>query len=302
MKYFIITVDTEGDNLWRYKDGDEIGVRNSEYLPRFQGLCEKYGYKPVYLTNYEMANSDVFIANAKKWIAKNACEIGVHLHAWNNPPYYELQGPYKKNSYLIEYPEEIMRAKFKVIYDLIVKNFGIKPVSHRAGRWAMDNRYFKILKDFGIKIDCSYTPGVNWANSKGVSIGGSDYSKVAKGTQDVDGILEVPATIRYYKSCLNGSLKHRIKTLLKGEHVWLRPALSSLQGMKKVIDIVEQETDIDFVEFMIHSSEVMPNGSPYFISEKAIEKEYATMDSLFDYAQKKGYKGCTLEEYYHIHQ
>ena len=31
MKYFIITVDTEGDNLWAYKGG-EIGTKNAEYL------------------------------------------------------------------------------------------------------------------------------------------------------------------------------------------------------------------------------------------------------------------------------
>ena len=302
MKYFIITVDTEGDNLWRYKDGDEIGVRNSEYLPRFQTLCEKYGFKPVYLTNYEMAKSQKFIECARKWMEKGTCEIGVHLHAWNNPPYYELKGPYNKNPYLIEYPEEVMRAKFKVIYDLIVKNFGVKPVSHRAGRWAMDNRYFRILKEFGINIDCSYTPGIDWTSSKGISMGGSDYSKEPKGIQYINGILEVPATTRFYRSCLNGSIKHRIKTLLKGEYVWLRPALSSMQGMKKVIDIVDKENDIDFVEFMIHSSELMPNGSPYFVSEKSIEQEYATMNSLFDYAKNKGYQGCTLEEYYHIHK
>ena len=301
MKYFIITVDTEGDNLWSYKEGDEIGVQNSEYLPRFQNLCEIYGYKPVYLTNYEMANSDVFISEAKKWLEKDTCEIGVHLHAWNNPPYYKLQGEYNENSYLIEYPEEIMRAKFKVIYDLIVKNFGVKPISHRAGRWAMDDRYFKIFKDFDIKIDCSYTPGIDWTSSKGVTMGGSDYSKESKGIQYINGVLEVPATTRFYRSCLNGSIKHRIKTLLKGEYVWLRPALSSLQGMKKVIDIIDKETDIDFVEFMIHSSEVMPNGSPYFTSINAIEREYEIMNLLFAYAKSKGFVGSTLAEYYESH-
>lgn len=48
MKHFIITVDTEGDNLWEYKKGTPIGTENAKYLPRFQSLCEKYGFKPVY--------------------------------------------------------------------------------------------------------------------------------------------------------------------------------------------------------------------------------------------------------------
>jgi hypothetical protein len=69
MKHFIITVDTEGDNLWEYKKGPPIGTENAKYLPRFQSLCEKYGFKPVYFTNYEMASSDTFVTEAKKaWI------------------------------------------------------------------------------------------------------------------------------------------------------------------------------------------------------------------------------------------
>lgn len=40
MKYFIITVDTEGDNLWEYVAGKEIGTENAKFLQRFQTLCE----------------------------------------------------------------------------------------------------------------------------------------------------------------------------------------------------------------------------------------------------------------------
>lgn len=299
-KYFIITVDTEGDNLWNYKQGDPIGTTNAEYLPRFQTLCEKYGFKPVYLTNYEMAMSDTFVEKAKTWLKKGTCEIGVHLHAWNNPPLYQLDGPYTNNPYLIEYPTDIMKSKFDYIYNLLVKQFGIKPISHRAGRWAMDDRYFTILKDYGIKVDCSYTPGVNWSKATGVTRGGSDYSQESKTCQLINGILEVPATIRQIKNCLNGNWKKRICSLIKGETVWLRPAMSSAAVMKKVIDIVSMEEDIDYVEFMIHSSEVMPNGSPYFITEEDINKEYKIMESVFAYAKKQGYIGCTLEEYYNI--
>lgn len=298
MKYFIITVDTEGDNLWRYKDGETIGTRNAKYIPRFQSLCEKYGFKPVYLTNYEMAQSDEFIREAKAWLTKGTCEIGVHLHAWNNPPYHSLKGTYSGNPYLIEYPEDVMRAKFKVIYDLIVDRFGVKPISHRAGRWAMDDRYFSILKEFDIKIDCSYTPGIDWGGCKGITCGGSDYSYETDEVRDVHGILEVPATIRKFRNFGNGSFKHRIKSLLTGEYVWLRPASSSASCMKRVLDMVEKEGKQDYVEFMLHSSELMPDGSPYFIDEKSIEAEYQAIEEVFKYAVHLGYTGCTLAEYY----
>lgn len=300
-KYFIITVDTEGDNLWRHVEGNPIGTRNAEYLPRFQSLCEKYDFKPVYLTNYEMAMSDVFVNEAKEWLAKGTCEIGVHLHAWNTPPLYKLEGPYHNNPYLIEYPEDVMRAKFKTIYDTIVERFGITPVSHRSGRWAMDDRYFKILNEFDIKVDCSYTPGIDWSSSTGVTMGGSNYKNQPNYIQTINGILEVPATIRTFKNCLNGNLKKRLRSLIKSETVWMRPAMSSASVMKKEIDIISNEQSVDFVEFMIHSSEVMPDGSPYFITESDIDREFAIMDSVFKYAHDKGYVGCTLNEYYKTH-
>ena len=34
MKYFIITVDTEGDNLWSYHKEEEVKTQNSFYIPR----------------------------------------------------------------------------------------------------------------------------------------------------------------------------------------------------------------------------------------------------------------------------
>ena len=303
MRYFIITVDTEGDNLWQYKNGDNISTMNANFIPRFQHLCEKYGFYPVYLTNYEMAKCPRFIDEAKEWLKNGHCEIGVHLHAWNNPPTYELKGTFNGNPYLIEYPEDVMRAKFNEIYNLLVKNFDIIPVSHRAGRWAMDERYFSILNEFGIKIDCSYTPGIKWNNANGKTVAnGSDYSKVPCSAHFVNGVLEIPATVRTYSHYLSsGKIKHQVRTLIKGGAIWLRPALSQLQEMKKLMRDVSKEPDNDYLEFMIHSSELMPGGSPYFPSEEAIDRMYDTMESVFSFARFLGYTGATLKDYARVH-
>lgn len=302
MKSFIITVDTEGDNLWNYKQGDVVTTKNSDFIPRFQKLCEKYGFKPVYLTNYEMALNEAFVHNAKEWLKKGTCEIGVHLHAWNNPPLVQLNGNFNGNPYLIEFSNEVMRAKFQVVYNLIEKNFGIKPVSHRAGRWIMDERYFNILEEFDIKVDCSYTPGINWSTTMGRTRGGCDYSGEPRNAHFVGNVLEVPVTIRKFHDCSFGSWKHRLKTFIKGENFWLRPATSSVSIMKRVVEMVDDDGKEDFLEFMIHSSELMPNGSPYFRTECDVEKEYKVMDEFFAYVKNKGYQGCTLEEYYIGHK
>lgn len=76
MKNFIVTVDTEGDNLWAWRPGEEITVENTKYIPRFQGLCEKYGFCPVYLTNNEMIESDEFCAFLKQKHLKRNVKLG----------------------------------------------------------------------------------------------------------------------------------------------------------------------------------------------------------------------------------
>lgn len=298
-KTFIITVDTEGDNLWSYKDGDTIKTENSLAIPRFQELCEIYNLKPVYLTNYEMINDDRFVDYIKSKVSKKLCEVGIHVHAWNNPPIYDLEKKYNGNPYLIEYPEDIMRAKFELTYNLIKERIGVSSVSHRAGRWAMNDVYFKILKEYGIKVDCSYTPGVDWKCSTGRTINcGSDYLYVETQAHYVNQILEVPMSIRTVNYLKKGGVKSMIKTLFRGDTIWLRPAISSLNEMKLLCNKIYNEPNTDYLEFMIHSSELLANGSPYFKDDNSINKLYNDLDNLFSYISQLGYIGKTLEEYY----
>jgi hypothetical protein len=53
----------------------------------------------------------------------------------------------------------------------------------------------------------------------------------------------------------------------------------------------------DYIEFMLHSSEFMPGGSPTFPSAGHIERLYGEMESLFETASRY-FKGYTLAEYY----
>ena len=49
---FIITIDTEGDNQW--DGGRPESVDNLRFVPRFQDLCDKYGFPPTYLCTYDV--------------------------------------------------------------------------------------------------------------------------------------------------------------------------------------------------------------------------------------------------------
>jgi hypothetical protein len=53
----------------------------------------------------------------------------------------------------------------------------------------------------------------------------------------------------------------------------------------------------DFAEFMIHSSELMPGGSPRFPTARSIEILYDTLEALFAFA-RRAFIGQTLSEYH----
>lgn len=297
-KNFIITIDTEGDNLWSPRENGE-NTENSRYIERFQKLANKYGFKPVYLTNYEMANDDFFCSLIKKYLENNQCEIGMHLHAWNTPPYYKLDTKTEEKSYLIEYPVEIMEEKIKTMTTLLKNRFGIDVISHRAGRWAMNAQYFRLLEKYGYKIDCSVTPLVSWKSHLGeTGKPGTDYTDANKNISYMtENILEVPMSIRKINKSYGLSIKGILKKLFFNQPTWMRPSSESLETLKRLADYIYDEKDTDYLEFMIHSSEFMPGGSPYFKTKEDVEALYKKLENLFEHLSEK-YTGVTLKEYY----
>jgi hypothetical protein len=309
---FIITIDAEGDDLWARSR--EITTRNAEYLPRFQSLCERYRFKPVYLTNYEMTMSDAFVEFGRDVLARGAGEIGMHLHAWNSPPLHPLtDDDFRYQPYLIEYPERVMKEKIKTLTRLLEDRFDQQMISHRAGRWALDGRYAAMLLDEGYRVDCSVTPGVDWRGSLGDpdGNGGSNYKDFPDRPYFLDpsdisvpasgGLLEVPVTIRPSGLYRRAPLAYRIRLVRRFANKvspglrWLCPAQSDLDSMLQVAREARAQ-GTDHVEFMLHSSELMPGGSPTFRDASAIERLYDTLEILFQ-DLSTWCKGMTMTEF-----
>jgi len=312
---FIITIDVEGDNLW--SKPKLITTHNDACLQRFQLLCEKFQFRPTYLCNYEMLQSPVFIEFANRILESNSGEIGMHLHSWNTPPFYKtIDSATDCLPYLIEYPEEIIRAKINYLTELFQQRLQIKPLSHRAGRWALNEIYIKCLQDAGYKTDCSVTPLISWKSMPGFKEGGTDYSNFNKNPYFIDtsnikeatqnGMLEVPMTIieQEKQTKTTASKSSLIKKIFSAgtapksvtTPLWLRPSGNNLESMKWIIDqCVLKKTG--YAMFMLHSSELMPAGSPTFADGESIEKLYKDMEVLFAYASES-FTGATLNEYH----
>lgn len=296
---FIITVDTEGDNQWNIYKGEQIKTENSRYIPHFQSLCEEYGLKPVYLINFEMANDEFLISYLKEKQLAGLCEVGTHVHAWNSPPEYKLEVINNANPYITEYPKDIIYAKMEYITELIEKKIGVRPVTHRAGRWATSDILFDILSDLGYIVDCSIVSGCNMMNFPGRSVNyGFDYrQKPNKAFWIREGLLEIPMSVKHTHTIEGKSIKNGIKNLVMGKDVWFRPAISTVKEMKEHIE-KKILMDADYVEFMIHSTELMPGGSPYFRDAHSVEKEFKDIRSVFEYAVQHEFEGMTMREYY----
>ncbi len=242
----------------------------------------------------------------------------MHLHAWNSPP---LDRPLTGDDYglhppLIAYPGEVVRAKVDYMTALLEDTFGIDIVSHRAGRWGLDGTYVAALIANGYKVDCSVTPHMHWrygrlgtARELVVDYRAAPEKPYRPSLDDVtrpgdSALLELPMSVvsldpaplrRLRRRSAAESLIARVLARVFEPHVWLRPRLGNLNRMKWLLDELQRQGR-GYAQLILHSSELMPGGSPYFQRDEDIEELYRDLDALFAYARSR-FRGATLAEF-----
>jgi hypothetical protein len=245
-----------------------------------------------------MAMDDRWVQYSAQKAREGKCEIGMHLHAWNTPPEHHLEDKFGGAPYLTEYPAHIMEEKIAAMMTLLTERYETEIRSHRAGRWATSEIYFQLLAKHGIQVDCSVTPELDLSGIPGSTVSGAnDYRRAEKGIHQIyPGILEVPMTTRRVRHAAEGTFRHRIGTLLKGDEMWLRPIRHSAEPMKQLTERIIREGRGEYLQFMVHSSELMPGGSIYFKSQEEVEQLYQVMTEYFDYLSQLGYSGAVLSD------
>lgn len=311
----LITIDVEGDNLWARPK--QITTENARYLPRFQALCEKYGLKPAWLVNYEMAQCPAFVEFARDVAERGVGEIGMHLHPWNSPPLVPLtDNDMHHQPYLIEYPHAVMRDKIRFMTDLLEERFQRKMLSHRAGRWGFSAVYARLLVEHGYQVDCSVTPHISWASYLGNphGLGGPDFRAFPEQPYFVDlkqvdrpgdsPLLEVPVSvIRTRYARFNEWLTSTPRLVQRISQRLLPPILTMVprdnkRNLGQMLTILRHalEHRRPCVQLATHSSELMPGGSPFFRSANAIERLYERLEVLFSTAAES-FHGMSLSEF-----
>jgi hypothetical protein len=286
----IVTIDTEADNQWAYNE--VVTTENLNYVPRFQRLCERYGLRPTYLCTFEVVESSHFESVLRPYQERGAAEIGAHLHPWTNPPFGPAaRAGIDKDAYPA-YPSELtlkdFSAKLTVLTDRIAVRTGRAPTSYRAGRWGFTAAHVAVLVRLGYAVDCSVTPLVSWADHAGRRGGGPDFRAAPLVPYFLDPtdvcragpstLLEVPVTIVL-------------------DRQWFRPYPEmSAEQLLEVYQVASAQK-LPALEMMLHSSELMPGGSPDYPTEASVEQVYAKLERVFAQLARDGCHGATLSAF-----
>lgn len=301
MKPFFLTVDTEGDNIWARPN--IISSKNTEKLYRFQVLCEKYRIKPIYLTNYEASENLEF----RNFVTqhKENLEIGLHLHAWNSPPIYDLtKDDYHYQPYLHEYPKAIIIQKIDYLIKHLTDIFQTEILSHRGGRYSINEPILEALSDAGIKIDCSVVPGIDWSGSFGSpnGNGGPNFKNSQSNIHTLqDSIIEIPVstyrTNKYFNLLENKNiLKRLIGKVFHYKNSILRSKIDNVKELQKIVQW-NLKNDATHLEYIIHSSELVNGESPLIRSKEEEEIFYSNLELFFQFLQTLDIESLTFKNY-----
>ena len=318
--HLIITIDTEADNQWLRPS--PTTTENVRFLPRFQELCNRFDFKPTWLSTWLMVKNPVFVDFVSPHLEAGCAEVGAHIHPWTTPPIDEaVEGDGSFHAFPHELPLELFKAKMTSLTELITDTFEA-PISYRAGRYGFNETHIDVLLELGYKVDCSVVPYTTISRSPGMpgGVGGMDFRTARPHVYFPDykdcrkpgnsTLLEVPVTVLFPKWPLRSipalqsvlaqndlSLISRALNKYGYGPRWLRP--SKRNSAADLIEVCRaaQKSGAPFLEMMFHSSELMPGCSPNFPDETSIERLYETFETLFTWLRKEGVQGATLGEF-----
>lgn len=313
---FIITIDTEADNQW--SEPAVTSTENVRFIPRFQALCERFGFAPTYLCTYEVVTSPLFHEVLLPYHRAGTAEIGAHLHPWTTPPFdRRWDAPGKSSPYPSELPLDLFTRKLGVLTEALASRLGGPARSYRAGRWGFAAAHIGPVLEHGYLVDCSVTPLVAWRDA-GAREHGQDFTTAPAqpyfmawddpcraGTSS---LLEVPVTIlhtnwlmrrwaglrRLYRRHRKALVARALNRALGIAPRWFRPFPDMTVGRLKAVYRTARRLKLPVVEMMFHSSELMPGASPHNPTNEAVEDLYRRLEGIFGYLARQNVEGVTL--------
>lgn len=315
----LITVDTEEN--WEGPGSDKKpDVGNIYKLPEMQKDCfDRLNIRPVYLVTYPVVTDQRCVALLKEVRDSGRCEIGGHLHQWDVPPYTEKD--VLEKSVQCRLPRDVEKSKTELLTDKIEKEFGLRPVTFRAGRWGADAETINILAELGYKVDLSVTPLIDYRSEGGVDFFDAPFDAYFPSSSDITvptteegrAVLEIPVTCgfnsadfdkarSFYKfakkmpECMHFlGLLYRMNIL---KRIKLSPEAATLSEMKKLVDIcIARQCEVLHLTF--HSSMNSAGDSPYSRTKEETDMRKDALRGILEYISKiKKIGSMTASEIY----
>jgi hypothetical protein len=201
--------------------------------------------------------------------ARKEAELGIHLHSWASPPYWEDANAY--SSYQCNLPEYIERRKLENLCRTFEDCFGEAVSIHRAGRWGGGERTSDILERLGIEIDLSPSIGYSDSSFCGPNFANLDGAPFWSGK---DGrVLTIPASSvnhlrgpRWVSSTMFG-LGHCLRALeprlwKMGKAVRLSPENADETTLIAMVRELGHR-GLPTAVYSLHSTSLYCDGNPY---------------------------------------
>lgn len=306
--YLTFTIDTEEE--WDWATGwprEGYGVRNIAALPGFREQCRSYGIAFTCFTNHAVLAD----AEARRLVGELArepqVEIGLHVHPWNTPPLAEKVDA--RNSFLHNLPFDLARAKLDETLRL-GREIGLAPTSYRGGRYSTSPEIRRHLAERGFLVDSSAVPYTTWHDDGAPDYGDRDPWPCRETFGDRP-LWTLPLSrgftrpsFRFWSGVYDGIARSwlgrlRVIGILEKLHivrkVWLNFEQHDVDDMMALVPVLEK-MGVPYLCFTMHSSTLLPGGSPYASSDADVRRFTKNVTTTLARLRDRGAKPVTMTE------
>lgn len=282
---FVVTVDTEEE--WDWASGYPTGptrVTNISRLPAFQDICDAHAAAVTYFVNHAVLADPASAQIVCELAARPRVEIGMHVHPWNTPPLQAAERVPVRDSFIHNLPPELARAKLDTVYDAFAAR-GLKPVTFRGGRYSTSALVQQWLRERGFVADASILPYTSWADD-----GAPNYStRAPEPVRTEGGLWEVPLSLGFTRgpfgfwrralsaAALVPKLVGALSKFGVAERAWLNFE-NPLGARTAQLIRALLKRNVPYLCFTLHSSSLLPGGSPYAPTEAAVRALLARLN------------------------
>ena len=161
-----VVVDCEAEFDWSKPfDRAQTGVTALGSVERGQAVFDRYGLRPVYVTDYAVVSQPAGYMPLRAIYDRGGCALGAHLHPWITPPLTEDVTVH--NSYAGNLPVALEREKLQTLIAAFTQAFGFPPRFFKAGRYGVGPHTMALLAEAGVLVDFSIIPGRDLSRTGG---------------------------------------------------------------------------------------------------------------------------------------